>query len=107
MGILYGKAAILERMQPFKGGGDMILSVSFEKTTYNALPYKFEAGTPPIAAAIGLGAAVDYLSDIGMDAVAAHELELLDYATEQVNRLPGVRIIGTSENKAAVLSFVV
>jgi len=88
IGILYGKASLLERMQPFKGGGDMILSVTFEKTTYNAIPYKFEAGTPPIAAAIGLGAAVDYLSAIGMDAIAAHELDLLDYATEQMNRLP-------------------
>ena len=73
IGILYGKAALLERMQPFKGGGDMILSVTFEKTTYNTIPHKFEAGTPPIAAAIGLGAAVDYLSAIGMDAIAAHE----------------------------------
>ncbi len=107
IGILYGKAALLERMQPFKGGGDMILSVTFEKTTYNAIPHKFEAGTPPIAAAIGLGAAVDYLSAIGMDAIAAHELDLLDYATEQVNGMPGVRIIGTAEKKAAVLSFVV
>jgi cysteine desulfurase/selenocysteine lyase len=85
----------------------MILSVTFEKTTYNAIPYKFEAGTPPIAAAIGLGAAVDYLSAIGMDRIAAQELDLLDYATGQVNRLPGVRIIGTAEKKAAVLSFVV
>ena len=88
IGILYGKAALLEKMQPFKGGGDMILSVTFEKTTYNAIPHKFEAGTPPIAAAIGLGAAVDYLSAIGIDAIAAHETDLLDYATEQVNRLP-------------------
>ena len=94
-------------MQPFKGGGDMILSVSFEKTTYNVIPYKFEAGTPPIAAAIGLGAAVDYLSGVGMAAIAAHELELLGRATEQVNRLPGVRILGTAEHKAAVLSFIV
>ena len=107
IGILYGKAALLERMQPFKGGGDMILSVTFEKTTYNTIPHKFEAGTPPIAAAIGLGAAVDYLSGIGMDAIAAHELDLLDYATAQLNRMPGVRIIGTAEKKAAVLSFVV
>jgi cysteine desulfurase/selenocysteine lyase len=107
IGILHGKAALLERMQPFKGGGDMILSVTFEKTTYNALPYKFEAGTPPIAAAIGLGAAVDYLSGIGMDAIAAHELDLLNHATEQLNRLPAVRIIGTAEKKAAVLSFAV
>ena len=105
IGILYGKAALLERMQPFKGGGDMILSVTFEKTTYNVIPQKFEAGTPPIAAAIGLGAAVDYLSAIGMDAIAARELDLLDYATEQLKRMPGVRIIGTAAEKAAVLSF--
>ena len=94
-------------MQPFKGGGDMILSVTFEKTTYNTIPHKFEAGTPPIAAAIGLGAAVDYLSAIGMDRIAAHELDLLNYATEQMNRMPGVRIIGTAKSKAAVLSFTV
>jgi cysteine desulfurase/selenocysteine lyase len=105
IGILYGKAALLERMQPFKGGGDMILSVTFEKTTYNVIPQKFEAGTPPIAAAIGLGAAVDYLSGVGMDAIAAQELDLLDYATEQLKRMPGVRIIGTAREKAAVLSF--
>ena len=107
IGILYGKAAILERMQPFKGGGDMILSVTFEKTTYNTIPHKFEAGTPPIAAAITLGAAVDYLSAIGMDRIAAHEIDLLNYATEQVNGMPGVRIIGTAEKKAAVLSFAI
>ena len=107
IGILYGKTALLEKMQPFKGGGDMILSVTFEKTTYNAIPFKFEAGTPPIAAAIGLGAAVDYLSAIGMDRIAAHEFDLLGHATEQINRMPGVRIIGTAEQKAAVLSFVV
>lgn len=107
IGILFGKAALLESMQPFKGGGDMILSVTFEKTTYNTIPHKFEAGTPPIAAAIGLGAAVDYLSAIGMDAIAAHELSLLDYATEQMVRLPGVHLIGTASHKAAVLSFVV
>ncbi len=107
IGILYGKAALLEKMQPFKGGGDMIMSVTFEKTTYNTIPHKFEAGTPPIAAAIGLGAAVDYLSEIGLDAIAAHEHELLNYATEQVHKLPGVRIIGTAKHKAAVLSFAV
>ncbi len=107
IGILYGRAALLENMQPFKGGGDMILSVTFEKTIYNTIPHKFEAGTPPIAAAIGLGAAVDYLSAIGMDAIAAHELALLEYATEQINSMPGVRIIGTAEHKAAVLSFAV
>ncbi|MEK7835660.1 MAG: aminotransferase class V-fold PLP-dependent enzyme, partial [Pseudomonadota bacterium] len=87
--------------------GDMILSVTFEKTIYNTIPHKFEAGTPPIAAAIGLGAAVDYLSATGMEKIAAHELDLLNYATEQVNRMPGVRIIGTAEKKAAVLSFAV
>nr|WP_181375579.1 cysteine desulfurase [Polaromonas sp. E3S]AWD72105.1 cysteine sulfinate desulfinase, SufS [Polaromonas sp. E3S] len=107
IGVLYGKAALLEKMQPFKGGGDMILSVSFEKTIYNTIPHKFEAGTPPIAAAIGLGAAVDYLSAIGMDAIATHELNLLNYATEQMKYMPGVRIIGTARNKASVLSFTV
>ena len=107
IGVLYGKAALLEKMQPFKGGGDMILSVTFEKTTYNTIPHKFEAGTPPIAAAIGLGAAVDYLSAIGMDAIGKHELSLLNYATEQMKYLPGVRIIGTARNKAAVISFTV
>jgi len=107
IGVLYGKAALLEKMQPFKGGGDMILSVTFEKTTYNTIPHKFEAGTPPIAAAIGLGAAVDYLLAIGMDAIAAHELELLNYATEQMTRMQGVRIIGTAKNKASVISFSV
>ncbi len=107
IGILYGKAALLEKMQPFKGGGDMIMSVTFEKTMYNTIPHKFEAGTPPIAAAIGMGAAVDYLLEIGMDAIAAHEHELLNYATEQVQQMPGVRIIGTAKHKAAVLSFAV
>jgi cysteine desulfurase/selenocysteine lyase len=105
IGVLYGKAALLEEMQPFKGGGDMILSVSFEKTTYNTIPYKFEAGTPPIAAAIGLGAAVEYLSTIGMEAIAAHEQALLHYATSLMNELPGLRLIGTAADKAAVLSF--
>jgi cysteine desulfurase/selenocysteine lyase len=105
IGVLYGKAALLEKMQPFKGGGDMILSVSFEKTVYNTIPYKFEAGTPPIAAAIGLGAAVDYLSAIGMDTIARHEHALLLYATAQLNDVPGLRLIGTADNKAAVLSF--
>ena len=107
IGILYGKADLLERMQPFKGGGDMILSVTFEKTIYNTIPQKFEAGTPPIAAAIGLGAAADYLSAIGMEAIATHEHALLNYATEQIRCLPGVRIVGTAALKAAVLSFVV
>ncbi len=107
IGVLYGKAALLEQMQPFKGGGDMILSVSFEKTVYNTIPHKFEAGTPPIAAAIGLGTAVEYLSAIGMKAVAAHELDLLNCATRQMAGMPGVRIIGTAKHKAAVMSFTV
>ena len=107
IGILYCKAALLEKMQPFKGGGDMILSVTFEKTTYNVIPHKFEAGTPPIAAAIGMAAAVDYLSAIGMAAISQQEQALLDYATSQLQTLPGVRIIGTAAHKAAVLSFVI
>ncbi|MCY7314577.1 MAG: cysteine desulfurase [Rubrivivax sp.] len=106
IGVLYGKAKWLESMQPFKGGGDMILSVSFERTVYNTIPQKFEAGTPPIAAAIGLGAAVDYLSTIGLAAIARHEHELLQHATERLRALPGVRLVGTARHKAAVLSFV-
>ena len=105
IGVLYGKAEVLEKMQPFKGGGDMILSVSFEKTIYNTIPYKFEAGTPPIAAAIGLGAALDYLRSVGMDTISAHEQALLHYATRQMNDMPGLRLIGTAQHKAAVLSF--
>ena len=107
IGILYGRAALLEAMQPFKGGGDMIHTVTFEKTTYAPIPNKFEAGTPPIAAAIGLGAAVDYLNGIGMATIAAHEHELLRYATEQLAALAGVRLLGTAQHKAAVLSFAV
>ena len=107
IGVLYGKAGWLEKMQPYKGGGDMILSVTFEKTIYNVIPGKFEAGTPPIAAAITLGAAADYITGVGMERIHAHETDLLDYATDRVNRLPGVRIIGTAEKKAAVLSFIV
>ena len=107
IGILYGKASLLENMQPYQGGGDMILSVTFEKTTYNVIPHKFEAGTPPIAAGIGLGAAVDYLQSIGMDGIAAHEHELLLYATDAFRSLADVRIVGTARDKAAVLSFTV
>ena len=107
IGILYGRAALLETMQPVKGGGDMIHTVTFEKTTYAPIPNKFEAGTPPMATAIGLGAAVDYLSSIGMPTIAAHEHELLRYATEQMAALPGVRLMGTAKDKAAVLSFAV
>lgn len=107
VGILYGKAHLLESMQPFKGGGDMIASVTFEKTTYNTIPYKFEAGTPPIAAAIGFGSAIEYLSKIGMDTIAAYEHELLSYATEQLEAMPGVRIIGNTRTKVAVISFTI
>ena len=107
IGALYGKTELLERMPPFQGGGDMIKSVSFEKTTYNDLPYKFEAGTPGIAGAIGLGVALDYLAGLGLEQVAAYEHELLAYATERLASLPGLRLIGTAREKAAVLSFVV
>jgi cysteine desulfurase / selenocysteine lyase len=107
VGILYGKANILESMQPFKGGGDMIASVTFEETTYAAIPHKFEAGTPPIAAAIGFGAAIDYLTAIGIEQIAAYENDLLNYATERMIDIPGVNIIGTAANKAAVISFTI
>ena len=106
VGVLYGKANLLEAMPPWQGGGDMIQSVSFEKTTYNVLPYKFEAGTPNIAAGIGLGAAIDYVGRIGLDAAAAHENELLTYATDALAAISGVRLIGTAKEKAGVLSFV-
>jgi cysteine desulfurase/selenocysteine lyase len=104
-GVLYGKAALLEAMQPYQGGGDMILSVTFEKTTYNEIPHKFEAGTPPIAPIITLGAALDYLTAIGLDNIAAHEAVLLEYATQHMSEIPGLRIVGTARDKAAVLSF--
>ena len=107
VGVLYGKRALLETMPPYQGGGDMILTVRFEGTTYNALPYKFEAGTPNITGVVGLGAAVDYLEALDFDAVAAHEHDLLDYATAQVLELPGARVIGTAAHKAGVLSFVI
>jgi cysteine desulfurase / selenocysteine lyase len=106
IGVLYGKAALLEAMPPYQGGGDMISSVTFEKTTYNKLPYKFEAGTPDIAGVIGLGAAIDYVTDVGMDAIAAYEQDLLAYATEKLSAISGVRIIGTAAEKAGVISFV-
>ena len=107
IGVLYGKAAWLEKMQPFKGGGDMILSVTFEKTTYNTIPFKFEAGTPPIAAAITLGAAVDYMNGIGVAEIHAHDTDIVDYATREINGIAGVRIVGTAEKKAGAISFVV
>jgi cysteine desulfurase/selenocysteine lyase len=106
VGILYGKEQLLEAMPPYQGGGDMIRSVTFEKTTYNDLPYKFEAGTPNIAGGIAFGAAIDYVTQLNMDAVSAYEHDLLTYATEQISLIPGVRIIGTARQKASVLSFV-
>lgn len=107
VGVLYGKARLLDDMPPYQGGGDMIQSVTFEKTVYNTLPYKFEAGTPDIAGVIGLGAAVDYLNRIGMDRIAAYEHELLQYGTAALESIPGLRLIGTAAHKAGVLSFVI
>jgi cysteine desulfurase / selenocysteine lyase len=106
-GVLYGKAHLLNSMPPYQSGGDMIASVTFEKTTFNTLPYKFEAGTPHIAGFIGLGAAVDYLEGVGMENIAAYEHELLEYATEVVGAIRGVKLIGTAREKASVLSFTV
>ena len=106
IGVLYGKMELLEKMPPYQAGGDMIRSVTFEKTTYNELPYKFEAGTPNIAGVIGLGAALDYVQNVGLAAIGEHEAGLLRYATMKVASLEGVRIIGTAAEKASVLSFV-
>jgi cysteine desulfurase/selenocysteine lyase len=106
IGVLYGKRSLLEAMPPYQGGGDMISSVTFEKTTYNDLPFKFEAGTPDIAGAIALGAALQYIGKLGMDNIAAHEHDLLTYATAKVGALPGVRLIGTASQRAGVVSFV-
>ena len=106
IGALYGKAALLEAMPPYQGGGDMIRSVTFAKTEFNALPYKFEAGTPHIAGGIGLGAAIDYLQDIGLDTITAWEDDLLRYATARAQDIPGLRLIGTARKKAGILSFV-
>ena len=105
IGVLYAKAGHLEAMPPYQGGGDMISSVTFEKTTWNILPYKFEAGTPNIAGAVGLAAAIDYLSSLGMEAIEGHENDLLSYATARLSAIPGLRIVGTARNKAAVISF--
>jgi cysteine desulfurase / selenocysteine lyase len=106
IGVLYGKAKLLNAMPPYQGGGDMIRTVTFEKTTYNDVPYKFEAGTPNIAGGIGLGAALDYACRVGLDKIAAYEHELLVYGTEKLQEIPGLRLIGTAAEKAAVLSFV-
>ncbi len=106
IGVLYGKAERLEAMPPWQGGGDMIASVTFEKTTYNVIPHKFEAGTPNIAGVIGLGVAIDYVTGLGLPAIAAHEDELLRYGTERLQAIPGLRIVGTAKQKAGVLSFV-
>src|SRR5581483_7367543 len=107
IGILYGKTALLNAMPPYQGGGDMIKVVTFEKTTYADLPYKFEAGTPNIAGGIGLGAAFDYVNHLGLDKIAAYEHDLLVYGTEALEQIPGLRMIGTAREKAAVLSFVI
>ncbi|HXG27469.1 MAG TPA: cysteine desulfurase [Nevskiales bacterium] len=106
LGVLYAKRRLLEDMPPYQGGGDMILTVSFERSTWNALPYKFEAGTPHIAGAVGLGAALDYLESVGLPGIAAHEHALLDYATDAVRTVKGLRLIGTANEKAGILSFV-
>jgi cysteine desulfurase/selenocysteine lyase len=105
-GVLYGREELLEAMPPYVGGGDMILSVTFEKTTYNALPYKFEAGTPDIAGVIGMGEALNYVNAIGIERIAAHEQELLVYASQRLQEIDGLRLIGTARHKAAVISFV-
>lgn len=107
IGALYGKQDLLEAMPPWQGGGDMILSVSFEHTQYNALPYKFEAGTPHIAGAVGLGAAIDYMQSLGIDNLAAYENQLLETATARLEAMDGIRIIGTAKDKASVLSFMI
>jgi len=106
IGVLYGKAELLESMPPYQGGGDMISSVTFEKTLYNRVPYKFEAGTPNVAGGIGLRAALDYVNAIGISAIARHEQEVLAYGTERLQEVPGLRLIGTAKEKAGVLSFV-
>jgi cysteine desulfurase/selenocysteine lyase len=106
IGVLYGREALLEKMPPFLGGGDMIASVTFEKSTWNTLPYKFEAGTPHIEGAIGLAAALDYISSVGFDAIGRHERDLLQYATQSLEGIEGVRIVGTAPTKASILSFV-
>jgi cysteine desulfurase/selenocysteine lyase len=106
IGVLYGKESLLETMPPYQGGGDMILEVRFDGTTYNELPYKFEAGTPNISGVVGLGAAVSYLESVGIEEIAKHENDLLSYMTEKLERVDGIRLIGTASNKASVQSFL-
>jgi cysteine desulfurase/selenocysteine lyase len=106
IGALFGKADLLESMPPYQGGGDMILSVTFEKTVYNRVPYKFEAGTPDVGGAVGLGSAIDYLNSLGMEQIAAYEHDLLDYATGAIAGVPGVKLVGTAQQKAGVISFL-
>lgn len=106
VGVLYGKMELLNSMHPYQGGGDMISKVTFEKTTYNSLPYKFEAGTPNIAGVIGLGRAIDYIQEIGVENIAAYEGELLNYATLELSKIDGIKFIGTAKNKSSVISFV-
>jgi cysteine desulfurase/selenocysteine lyase len=106
IGILHGKTRLLEAMPPYQGGGDMIASVTFDKTVYNRLPYKFEAGTPNIADTIGLGAALEYLNNLGLEQIEQHEADLLAYAAKSLEEIPGVRLVGTAREKAGVVSFV-
>jgi cysteine desulfurase/selenocysteine lyase len=106
IGVLYGKADLLEAMPPYQGGGEMIASVTFDRTEFNEIPYKFEAGTPAIEAAVGLGVALDYVQGLGIDAIAAHEAEILAYATRAMQQIPGLRLVGTARHKCSVLSFV-
>jgi cysteine desulfurase/selenocysteine lyase len=106
IGVLYGKLALFDELPPFMGGGDMIKSVTFERSTWNDLPHKFEAGTPDIAGAVGLGAALDYITSVGLPEIQQHERDLLTYATDVLTAIPGLRLIGTARRKASVLSFV-
>ena len=107
IGVLYGKKELLDEMPPYQGGGDMIKSVTFEKTVYNEVPQKFEAGTPNISGVIALGTAIDYIINIGIENIANHEKELLEYATKEISKVKGITIIGNAENKASVLSFTI
>ena len=107
VGVMYGKEEVLNELPPYQGGGEMIQDVTFEKTTYNELPFKFEAGTPSVGDVLGLGAAIDFMQEVGIDNIARHEAELLDYATGQLMEIPHLRIYGTAPHKAGVISFLV